>query len=178
MQKSWYIIYTKPKCEKRIASILAKKKIENFFPLNSKQNEFTRRGKRKSQLEPLFDGYVFVHISEMDIEMIREVDGVINLVYWRGQPAVIKKDEIDVIKEFTSDYQDIKVEKTYVDTNEIVSIIDAPKYLMEGNILSVKPSAIRVNLPSLGLIMIAEVNSDSTLSRKLSFGNKELLLQS
>ncbi len=33
-----------------------------------------------------------------------------------------EEDEIDVIKEFTSDYQDIKVEKTYVDTNEIVRL--------------------------------------------------------
>ena len=37
MQKNWYIIYTKPKCEKKVASLLSKKKIENFLPVHWKE---------------------------------------------------------------------------------------------------------------------------------------------
>lgn len=41
------------------------------------------------------------------------VDGVLNLVYWKGKPATICENEIEIMKEFVSDYQDIKVEKNH-----------------------------------------------------------------
>ena len=46
------------------------------------------------------------------------MNGVVNLVYWKGKPAVIKKEEIEMIKEFIADYQDIRVEKTTVNIKE------------------------------------------------------------
>ena len=177
MQKNWYIIYTKEKCEKKVAATFTKRKIENFFPLNSKKQTKTFR-KRKLQSEPLFDCYVFANIAESEIVRVREVDGVVNLVYWRGKPAVISEDEIDAIKEFTSDHQNIKLERTEVKPNEVVRMIDGSRYSMEGNILSIKTSAIKMNLPSLGFTMIAEVSSENALNQEVSFGNKELLFQS
>ncbi len=36
MQKYWYIIYTKPKVELKVAAVLTQKKIENYVPLNTK----------------------------------------------------------------------------------------------------------------------------------------------
>ncbi|MEO9022645.1 MAG: transcription termination/antitermination NusG family protein [Ginsengibacter sp.] len=177
MQKNWYIIYTKEKCEKKVATTFTKRKIENFFPLKSNQHTQSIR-KRKLQPEPLFDCYVFANIAESEIGRIREVDGVVNLVYWRGRPAVVREEEIEAIKEFTSDHQNIKLERTEVNPNEALRMIDGSRYSIDGNILSIKTSAIKMNLPSLGFTMIAEVSSENALNQEVSFGNKELLFQS
>ena len=108
MQKNWYIIYTKPKCAKKVATIFTKRKIENFFPVNCKKINTLKR--RKIHEEPLFDSYVFAYIPESQITKIKMIDGVLNLVYWKGKPATICDNEIEIMKEFITDYQNIKVE--------------------------------------------------------------------
>ena len=176
MQKNWYIIYTKPKCAKKVATRFTKRKIENFFPVNCKQINTLKR--RKMQEEPLFDSYVFAYIPESDITKIKMIDGVLNLVYWKGKPATICNNEIEVMKEFTTDYEDIKVEKTRVNPEDVARVIDDPKYSIDGNVLTVKNTTVKVNLRSIGFTMIAEVATENVLGREVSFGNKDLLLQS
>ena len=161
MQKNWYIIYTRPKCEKKVAALLTKRKIENFCPLNCKQIKSTKRS--KLLYEPLFDSYVFAYIIEKDIDLLKQPDNVVSLVYWKGQPAIIRDDEIDAIKEFTNDHQNIKLERTQVNVNDVARIIDGPLYSMEGKVLSIKNKMVKVNLPSLGFIMIAEMETETII---------------
>ena len=176
MQKNWYIIYTKPKCEKKVAATFSKKNIENYLPVTSKKANSI--WKSKLIYEPLFDSYIFANIAETEITKIRTVEGVLNLVYWKGEPATIHENEIEAIREFTNDYQDIHLEKTSINPDEDVKVIDGPKYSMEGNLLTIKNTAIKVNLPSIGFAMIAKINSDNVIGREMSIGNSELQLQS
>ena len=176
MQKNWYIIYTKSKCEKKIASLFTKRKIENFLPVNCRR--FNSIRKRKIIYEPLFDSYIFAYFSEEDISKIKKIDGVLNLVYWKGNPAIIQENEIEAIREFTSDHHDIKLEKTRIDLSGLAKVVDGPQYSMERNILTIKNKMVKVNLPSLGFTMIAEISSENLFNDKVSFGNKELLFQS
>ncbi|MEO6220650.1 MAG: UpxY family transcription antiterminator [Ginsengibacter sp.] len=166
MQKNWYALYTKPNCEKKIASLLSKWKIENFCPLNSVRATSAWRSKLHS--EPLFKSYVFVHILETQIDRLHKVEGVVNFLYWLGAPAIIKKEEIEAIKEFTNDYREIKVERTIVNTADCVQMIDEPLYKMEGKFISIKSKAVKVNLPSLGYTLIAEFGKDRILEKQNS----------
>lgn len=179
MQKNWYVVRTKPGCEKRVATSFHKKKIEYFFPERAKNNTSLRSFiRKKDQTIPLFNSYVFVHIDDSYVQNIKSVDGVVNFVYWKNEPAKIQEEEIGAIREFTTDYQNIRVEKSVVDLNGKVKIIDGPQYLMEGNLLSVKNSVIKINLPSLGFVMTVEFAAENSLSKKVAFGNKSLFLQS
>ncbi|HEX7458571.1 MAG TPA: transcription termination/antitermination NusG family protein [Ginsengibacter sp.] len=176
MQKNWYIIYTKPKCEKKVAVSFTKKNIENFCPLNCIKIQSFRRSKTLQEL--LFKSYVFVYIEESDISLLKQVESVVSLVYWKGRPAIIKDKEIEAIKEFITDYRDIKLEKTKVNVNGEARIVDGPSYTMDGKILMIKNRSFNVNLPSLGFTMIAEMEAESMRGKEILFGNKELLLQS
>lgn len=176
MQKNWYIVYTKAKTERKVATLLTKRKIENFCPLNCKQIKSSR--KNKILYEPLFDSYVFVNISEHEIPLVTKVENVVSVVFWKGQPAKIKNEEIAAIKEFINDYQDIKLERTNVNVYGEAKIIDDTFYTMNGIILTVKNRSFHVNLPSIGYTMIAEMEIDSNKSRTISFGNRELIFQS
>ncbi len=171
MQENWYIVYTKPKCEKKIAVLLTKRKIENFCPLNCKELKNSR--KSKLHYEPLFDSYVFVRVEESKLFSLRQVENVLNLVYWKGSPATVKDEEIEAIREFTSYHQNIKLERINVNENWEPRNIDVPYYSIDGKILMIKNRAFCVGLPSLGFKMIAEVESEDVIGREIPFGNKE-----
>src|ERR1022692_411100 len=112
MQKNWYAVYTRPNCEKKVASFLNKKKIENFCPMNSVKLKSLRRN--KILLEPLFKSYLFVHFEEEDISLVKKAGGAISVLYWMGNPAIILEDEIQAIKEFVATHREIELERIQV----------------------------------------------------------------
>lgn len=176
MQKNWYMVYTKPKWEKKVSVTLTKRKIENFFPVNSKQITYLR--KIKIQQEPLFESHVFVNLLESEILKIKGINGVVNFIYWKGKPAMVQPEEIEVIKEFTANHQNIKLEKTRVNVNDVTKVIEGARYSMEGNILTIKNTIAKVNLPSIGFTLIAKIETQNPLNRAISLEEKDLILQS
>jgi len=162
--------------EKKVAASLSKRKIENFFPVNSQQ--ISSYSKVRTSHVPLFQSYIFVKIMENEFEKVRSVFGVLNFVYWKGKPAIIQEEEIEVLKDFTTDHQNIKLEKSKVNINDVAKVIDGSKYSMSGNVLTVKNTTVKVNLPSLGFTLVANVDTESPLHTEISFGKRDLILQS
>lgn len=153
--KMWYAIYTKPRWEKKVASLLARKNIENYCPLNKVQRQWSDR--KKIVMEPLFQSYVFVNVSNLEQTMVRETSGVLNFVYWLQKPAVIREEEIEVIKRFLNEYHHVQVEKSTVNLNDKVRIIGGPLMMREGNVLEVKNKTVKVLLPTMGYTLVAEI---------------------
>lgn len=156
-EKKWYAVYTRARCEKKVAELLTRKEIENYCPLNKVRKQWADR--KKTILEPLFTSYVFVNVTEMEHLQLRKTDGVINLVYWLGKPAVIRDVEIDMIRAFLGEYQNIKLEKTSVNLNDMVRIVSGPLVDHAGQVVEVKSKTVKIVLPSLGYLMSAEVET-------------------
>jgi len=157
--KSWYAVYTRPKWEKKVAQLLAKKKIDYYCPVNKVQRQWSDR--KKVLLEPLFTSYVFVWLNESEQFQVCQTDGVINFVYWLGKPAVIRNEEIDAIKRFLADFSEVRLEKKHVNLNDHVRIINGPLMMREGNVLEVRYNTVKVSLPSLGYTLVAEVRKEN-----------------
>jgi len=173
MQKHWYIVYTKTKCEKKVAAQLTKRKIENFCPINCMQiNQF---GRVKLAYEPLFSSHVFVYMDENEINLVKQLNHVVNLVYWKGEAAIIQNEEIEEIKEFVSDYHNIKLERSKVNLNASAALIDRPSYSIDRNVVMIKNKFIKVNLPSLGYVMVAEMKGQGVMGRVIRDRGKEMV---
>jgi transcription antitermination factor NusG len=157
--KKWYVVYTRPRWEKKVATLLSRKKIEHYCPLNRVNRQWSDRKKIVS--EPLFSSYVFVKIDEKEQLPVRTTDGVINFVYWLGKPAVIREEEIVAIGEFLNDYKDIRLEKTSVNLHDVVRVIGGPLVMQKGQVVSVKNKTVKVILPSLGYMMQAELETSN-----------------
>lgn len=168
MNRNWYAVYTKPQCEKKVAALLTKKKIENLCPLNRITNGAGNR--RKMLYEPLFPTFVFVYITEGEMLEVRKTGDVINFVYWLGKPAVIKKAEIENAAHFSSVYYNIKLEKSAVNAAGMVRITNEPTINLNAGIMSVKTTKIRLTLPSIGFAMIAE--TEKTAADSLLYGKE------
>ncbi|MEP6947919.1 MAG: transcription termination/antitermination NusG family protein [Ginsengibacter sp.] len=167
MQKNWYAVYTKPRCEKKVASLFTKRKIENFFPVNFRRIKSFRH--IKILREPLFKSYVFVNTTLAEIDLLKQVSGVISILYWRGEPAVIKQDEIDAIKEFTRYYRYIELDRADVNIHDVARVVDSPSYSIKGNAFAVKNKTLKVSLPSLGYIMIAKIEDGNFFGSEVSY---------
>lgn len=158
-KKQWYAVYTRSRWEKKVAELLERKKIEVYCPLNKVHRQWADR--KKTILEPLFTSYVFVNVTEQEHLGIRQTDGVINFVYWLNKPAVIRNDEIDTIKKFLNEYDYVSVEKTRVNLNDRVRIINGPLMMWEGNIVEIRTNTVKIALPSLGQTLVAEIRKDN-----------------
>jgi len=98
LTKKWYVVYTRPRWEKKVADLLFRKKIEYYCPLNKVYKQWSDR--KKLVAEPLFTSYVFVRIDESEQLTVRLTDGVINFVYWLGKPAQVRNEELEAISDF------------------------------------------------------------------------------
>lgn len=154
--KKWYAIYTRARWEKKVSDVLNRKGIANYCPLNKVMRQWSDR--KKIVYEPLFTSYVFVNVSENDFLSIKKVSGVINMVYWLGKPAVIHDFEIETIKRFLNEFDNVKLQKTPINISDKVRILGGPLMAYEGQVLSVKSKTVRVALPSLGYMMYVEVD--------------------
>lgn len=163
-KKQWYIIYTRPGYEKKVAALLEKKGIEAYCPLNKINHNLIDR--KRIIAEPLFSSYVFVRASDIEHTSIKETDGFVNFVYWLAKPAVICNDEIDTIKKFLIEYDYVSIEKSEVLPNDKVRILNGPLVLWEGNIVEVKTDIVKILLPSLGYSLVAEIRKDNKIVNK------------
>jgi transcription antitermination factor NusG len=153
INKKWFVVYTLPRWEKKVALLLQEKGIEYYCPLNKVTKQWSDRV--KVVVEPLFKGYVFVHVAEVEKWDIRQVQGVLNYVHWQGKPAVIRDEEIDVIRKFLHEFADVAVANTSMEVSSKVIIKQGILMNYHGIVLEVVGAKARVRISSMGLELSA-----------------------
>ena len=99
-----------------------------------------------------------MRISESNQLPIRQTEGILNFVYWLGKPALIREEEIQAIKLFLKEHDNVKIEKVFLSENDRVRVLSGPLMMREGSILEVKNKTVKVMLPTLGYTLVAELD--------------------
>lgn len=94
----WYALYTKPRQEKKVVTRLEQIDIEVYCPLIIQVRQWSDR-KKKVEV-PLLPSYVFVKLAPQDRDKAFQVPGVVRYLYWLGQPAIIREEEINLLQEW------------------------------------------------------------------------------
>ena len=150
---NWYVVYTRPRWEKKIAKILDDKGIEAYCPVNKVYRQWSDR--RKVIQEPLFKGYVFVRIAKEKMWSVKEIEGILNYVYWNGKPAVVREEEIETIKRSMSEFMDVAVENIRLRVNAHVTVKQGVLMNYRGIVLEVMGNKARVLIESMGVQLSA-----------------------
>ena len=158
-KKQWFVLYTRQGCERKVAEQLEKKQMEVYCPLSKTSKQWSDR--KKPALLPLFSSYVFVFISPEQQMLVRHTDGVINFIHWLNKPAVICPEEIDTIRNFLKEYDNVRLEKTSININDKVRIINGPLMMWEGSVVEIRTTIVKITLPSLGYALVAEISKDT-----------------
>jgi len=149
----WYALYTKPRWEKKVAELLGSKNIENYCPMQKIERNWSDR--KKIILEPLFKSYVLVRLAPKAHIPVLQTDGVLGFVTIQSKPAVIRDEEIEIVKQFLKDYEHVQVEQIDVSVKDEVTILNGPLMQQKGQVMEVNNRMVKVMLPSLGFALVA-----------------------
>ncbi len=106
----WFVLYTKPRNEKKAALQLEKLGITVYCPLVTQVHQWSDR-KKKVEV-PLINSYLFVNLKEKERELVFQAPGIVRYIFWLGKPAVVRDQEIEILKEWLSgEIKDATVEK-------------------------------------------------------------------
>lgn len=95
-------------------------------------------------------------VEHLCLKLMHEV---ISVVHWLGKPAVIRNEEIDMIKKFLSLYTGVILKKILVSPNSTISDLDSNLILEKGKVSKMNGFVI-IQLPSLGYVLKARVSQE------------------
>ena len=136
-----------------MASLLDEKGIGHYCPLNKVTRQWSDR--KKVVLEPLFKGYVFICIAEDKKWEVLQINGIVNYVYWLGKPARIREEEIDTIRKFLHEFNDVEVMEGDMSVNKAVKIKQGVLMNYQGLILEASGNRAKVRIVSMGIELSA-----------------------
>ncbi len=154
--RNWFALYTKPRWEKKVNSSLLKKSIESWCPLQKVQRQWSDR--KKIIEDPLFKSYVFVRITEEDRLTVLHTEGVLNFVHYAGKPAIIRDEEIDIIKSYLKEKEVTITTQSWESLEENIKVKIQHGIFMDntGTVVRSGKKRVFVKLESLGQVMIVE----------------------
>jgi transcription antitermination factor NusG len=152
----WFVVYTKPKRERKVSKLLNSKKVENYYPVNRIVHNWPE--KRKICYEPLFASFIFVHVSKEELSKVIMTDGVISYVYWLNEPAEIGNSEIFALRSFVNDHWNIKLKRVDINVNKDESITNNSYKTTEKSIMNIYYNNVTIVLPSLGYSLTAPIH--------------------
>jgi transcription antitermination factor NusG len=146
----WFALYTRPKNEKKVTEQLVKLGIEVYCPLVTQVKQWSDRKKKVET--PLISSYVFVNIEEKYRNKVFEAFGVVRYLFWLGKPAVIRDEEIyllkDSLKEVISTF-----EISEIKPGDVMNISRGPFQGKEGVVKVVEKNKIQLILKELGFVI-------------------------
>jgi transcription antitermination factor NusG len=121
----WYLLYTKPRHEKKVATSLTDSSVNVYLPTAKKLRTWCDR--KKYIDEPLFPSYVFVFLNNMhDYIDALNTEGAMYFVKFGKEIARVGQAVIDDIKLVVDKGTDIEVTAQYFSAGQQLVISQGP----------------------------------------------------
>jgi transcriptional antiterminator RfaH len=145
---NWFVIYTKSRQEKKVALELEKMGITVYCPM---VNQIRQWSDRKKKIEvPLISSYVFVQLKERERETVFEVPGIVRYVYWLEKPAIVRDEEIAVMKTWLS-AQTVEAKVEGLRRGDRMKVSSGVFEGKEGFVEEISKNRVLLLLPDLGM---------------------------
>ena len=134
-----------------MAEQLAEAGIDCYCPLITQIRQWSDR-KKKVEV-PLFNSYVFVQLDEAERNSVFQSAGVVRYLFWLGKPAIVRHEEIEVIKKWlnTSDAADVIVENYKI--GDAIQLESGPFSAQKAIVQEVTNTHYVLVLESLGCVL-------------------------
>ncbi len=146
----WYVLYTQPRQEKKVAEGLQKMGIESFCPLVTVVKQWSDR-KKKVEL-PLINSYVFVNIEENNRDAVFAVSGIVRYLFWLGKPAVVRAIEIEALRDSLEGIVDSFAIHP-IEKDSIITLENGPFKGLEGVVKHLNKKSMQLLLVDLGFLI-------------------------
>jgi len=146
---NWYVLYTKPRNEKKVAERLTDAGYKVYCPLQKVVRKWSDR--TKVVKEPLFKGYVFIQIEDHRREEVFSYPGTVRYLFWLRRPAVVREEEIVIIQKWLGHYDHGRLKVTDISPGSYVRITSGKFMNEEGILVDMYNSKALVQLHALGI---------------------------
>ncbi len=150
----WFVLYTKPRNEKKVTSLLADKGVEVYCPQREVIKQWSDR--KKKVIEPVFTSYIFVSLENYKEQAtgILETPGAVRFLWWAGKPGIVRDREIKAIRDFLEAYKNAEI-TVDIKEGQKVSVTEGVLKGSEGVVTRVKGNKATLYLNMLGMNLVA-----------------------
>lgn len=135
---AWYALYVQVNHEKKVAEMLAKKRIDCFLPLVEKWSK--RRDRRLRIQVPIFPGYLFVNATldnPTQVEILK-IPGSVYILKNQQGPMPIPTYQVESLRTMLTGAQDLTVHP-YLKEGDWVQVVRGPLVGCVGLLVRLNP---------------------------------------
>jgi transcription antitermination factor NusG len=163
--KGWFVMYTRPRVEKRVAADLAEKNIQHYLPVVKTLRKWSDR---KKYIEmPLFPSYIFVYLE--DIQCYYQsltCDGFLYYVKSMNESVRVNEKIISDIRRIVEVGKDIEIIVSNYKAGEKLVIKEGPFEGITCEVVQYKnKQKILVHIHCLQRNLLAELPPDTLVQR-------------
>jgi len=152
----WYVLYTKSRTEIKTAGRLNDLGFEVYCPVITELHQWSDR--KKKVTVPLFRSYIFVRMEAKDRNLVFDAPGVVSYLFWLGNRAVVKDEEINVIRRWLEcdDVDEARID--VLNAGDRITLSKGAFKDQETIIKEVGKKTLRLILPKLGCVLQVKIN--------------------
>ena len=148
MEKKWFVVYTRPQQELKVAEQLSAMGITNYCPTITLLKQYSDRKKKVNK--PLLSSYVMVELEENQRNKVFSCSGIVRYLFYLGRPAVVPTFEIHLMQNHLNGvYNDIEV--TTLSVGDYHTITQGPFSGVSGKVVETNNTKVKLELASLGM---------------------------
>ena len=148
MEKKWFVVYTRPQQELKVATQLSAMGITNYCPTITLVKQYSDR--KKKVTKPLLSSYVMVELEQNQRQKVFSCSGIVRYLFFLGKPAVIPASEINLMQDHLNGvYNDFKV--TTLSVGDSHTITEGPFSGVSGRVVETDNTKVKLELASLGM---------------------------
>ena len=148
MEKKWFVVYTKPQQELKVATQLSAMGITNYCPTITLVKQYSDRKKKVTR--PLLSSYVMVELEENQRNKVFACTGIVRYLFFLGKPAVVPATQVNLMQDHLNGvYNDFKV--TTLSVGDSHTITEGPFSGITGKVVETDNTKVKLELASLGM---------------------------
>ena len=148
MEKKWFVVYTRPQQELKVAGQLTNMGIKNYCPTVTLTKQYSDRKKKVTR--PLLSSYVMVELDDKERNKVFACNGIVRYLFFLGKPAVVPAHQINLMQDHLNGvYNDFKV--TTLSVGDSHKITEGPFSGISGKVVETDNTKVKLELASLGM---------------------------
>ena len=148
MEKKWFVLYTRPQQELKVASQLTAMGITNYCPTITLLKQYSDR--KKKVTKPLLSSYVMVELEEKERQKVFSCNGIVRYLFFLGKPVIVPANQINLMQDHLNGvYNDFKA--TTLSVGDSHTITEGPFSGVSGRVVETDNTKVKLELASLGM---------------------------
>ena len=148
MEKKWFVVYTRPQQELKVASQLSAMGITNYCPTITLIKQYSDR--KKKVIKPLLSSYVMVELEDKERHKVFACNGIVRYLFFLGKPAVVPASVIKIMQDhLIGVYNDFKL--TTLSVGDSHKITEGPFSGVTGKVVETNNTKVKLELACLGM---------------------------